>query len=203
MLSWHSFLLYCSAYAVVILLPGPGVVAMVARALGSGFRSCIPAAVGTAVGDLIWMTLSAFGLAAVAHAMGQYFVAVKWAGAAYLLYLAYRYWTAPVADLPQIVGSSARQGFLSQLSVTLGNPKAMAFFLALLPTVVDLRHLNAIGYLQLCSATAVLIPTIMLAYAALASRVRGLLESKKARGRLNKGAAVIMAGAAVGVTVSG
>jgi threonine/homoserine/homoserine lactone efflux protein len=203
MLSWHSFLLYCSVYAVVILVPGPGVVAMVARALGAGFRACIPAAIGTAVGDLIWVTLSAFGLALVAKAMGGLFLLVKLAGAAYLVLIAYRYWTAPVADLPEIATSSARQGFLSQLSVTLGNPKAMAFFLALLPTVVDLRHLNAIGYLELCGATAVLIPTIMLAYAALASRVRGLLESKKARGRLNKGAAVIMAGAAVGVTVSG
>jgi threonine/homoserine/homoserine lactone efflux protein len=202
MLSMHSLLIYCGLYAVVIIMPGPGVVAIVARALGSGFRACIPAAIGTAVGDLIWMTLSAFGLAAIAQAMGHSFMFVKLAGAAYLLFMGYRYWTAPVTDMPEIVASSAREGFVSQLSVTLGNPKAMGFFLAALPAVVDLKHLNAGGYLQLCGATAVLIPSIMLAYAALAAKVRTLLTSRRARKGINRTAAVVMAGAGIGVAVS-
>jgi threonine/homoserine/homoserine lactone efflux protein len=202
MLSLHSYLLYCGIYAVVILVPGPGVVAMVARALGSGFRSAIPAAAGTVVGDWIWMTMSAFGLSIVAQAMGQFFLIVKLAGAAYLVYIGYRYWTAPVTEMAELKPVSARQGFLSQLSVTLGNPKALAFFVALLPTVVDLTRLNAIGYLQLLAATAVLIPAIMLSYAALASQVRSFLISRRARQRINKTAAVIMVGAGVGVAVS-
>ncbi len=202
MISWHGFLIYCGLYAVVIIIPGPGVVAMVARALGSGFRSAIPAAAGTAVGDWIWMTLSAFGLAAIAQAMGEYFLVVKYAGALYLVYMAFRYWTAEVKELPEIVPTTAHQSFLSQLSVTLGNPKAMGFFLAAFPQVVDLNHLNAIGYAQLCAATAVLIPTIMLAYAALAAQVRVLLTSRRARKGINRTAAVVMAGAGVGVAVS-
>ena len=202
MLSLHAYLLYCGLYAIAIAVPGPGIVAIVARALGSGFRATIPAAIGTAVGDLIWVTMSAFGLALVAQAMGSLFMIVKLAGAAYLLYLGYRYWTAPVAGLETVVPASAQQSFLSQLSLTLGNPKAIAFFVALLPTVVDLNRLNVFGYLQLCAATLVLIPTITLSYAALASRVRGFLASKKARGRLNKGAAAVMVGAGIGVAVS-
>ena len=202
MLSLHAYLLYCGLYAVAIAVPGPGVVAIVARALGSGFRATVPAAIGTAVGDLVWVSMSAFGLAVVAHAMGEFFMIVKLAGAAYLLYLGYKYWTAPVSEMETIVPASASQGFFSQLSLTLGNPKAIAFFVALLPTVVDLNRLNAFGFLQLCAATVVLIPAIMLSYAALASRVRGFLASKKARGRLNKGAAVVMVGAGVGVAVS-
>ena len=91
---------------------------------------------------------------------------------------------------------------MSQLSVTLGNPKAMAFFLAALPAVVDLKHLNAVGYVQLCLATAVLIPAIMLAYAALAAQVRVLLTSRRARKGINRTAAIVMAGAGVGVAVS-
>lgn len=202
MLSWHSYLIYCTLYAFVVIVPGPGVVAMVARALGSGFRSAIPAAVGTAVGDWIWMTLSAFGLAAIAQAMGHSFLIIKYAGALYLLFMGYKYWTAEVSELPEVVPATARQSFFSQLSVTLGNPKAMAFFLALLPTVVDLKHLNALGFAQLSLATAVLIPTIMLAYAALASQVRVFLTSRRARKGINKTAAVIMVGAGAGVAVS-
>ena len=202
MLTTHALLIFAAVYAAAVATPGPGIVALVARALGGGFWSGVPMVFGMAAGDLILMTLSAFGLALVAQAMGDLFLAVKLAGAAYLIYLGYRYWTAPVADMETVVPASARQGFLSQLSLTLGNPKAIAFFVALLPTVVDLSRLNVFGYLQLCAATLVLIPTITLSYAALASRVRGFLASRKARGRLNKGAAVIMVGAGVGVAVS-
>ena len=202
MLSLHAYLLYCGLYAIAIAVPGPGIVAIVARALGSGFRATIPAALGTVAGDWVWVTMSAFGLAFLSQAMGNLFLIVKLAGAAYLVWLGYCYWRAPVADMQEIVPERARRSFLSQFSLTLGNPKAIAFFVALLPTVVDLKALNAVGYLQLLAATAVLIPAIMLSYAALASRVRGFLASRRARGRLNKGAAVIMVGAGVGVAVS-
>ncbi len=202
MISAHSYLIYCALYAVCVAVPGPGVVAMVARALGSGFRMAIPAAIGTMVGDWVWMTLSAFGLAGLAQAMGGYFLIVKYAGALYLAYMAFKYWTAEVSEVPQLVPATAQQSFLSQLSVTLGNPKAMAFFLAILPTVVDLKHLNGAGYAQLTLATAVLIPSIMLAYAALAAQVRNLLTSKRARKGLNRTGAVVMAGAGLWVAVS-
>jgi threonine/homoserine/homoserine lactone efflux protein len=202
MLSLHAYLLYCGLYAIAIAVPGPGIVAIVARALGSGFRATVPAVIGTAVGDWALMSLSAFGLALVAQAMGGLFLIVKLMGAAYLVYLGYKYWTAPVAEMETVVPASARQGFLAQMSLTLGNPKAIAFFVALLPTVVDLNRLDAFGYLQLCAATFVLIPAITLSYAALASHVRAFLTSRAARRRINKTAAAIMVGAGVGVAVS-
>jgi threonine/homoserine/homoserine lactone efflux protein len=202
MLSWDSYLVYCTLYAICIAVPGPGVVAMVARSLGSGFRSAIPAAFGMLVGDLVWMTLSAFGLATVALAMGSYFLIVKYAGAAYLIYLGYKYWRAEVAEMPEPMPESNSQSFFSLLSVTLGNPKAMAFFLALLPTVVNLNRLTALGYGQLVLTSVVLIPSIMLAYAGAAAQVRTLLTSQRARKGINRTAAVIMVGAGAGVAVS-
>jgi threonine/homoserine/homoserine lactone efflux protein len=202
MISWHAFLVYCTAYAIVIALPGPGVIAIVARALGSGFKSAVPAAVGTALGDWTYMTLSVFGLAMLAQAMGGLFLIVKLLGAGYLIYLGWRYWTQDVAELTEIVPETAGRSFTAQLLVTLGNPKAMAFFLAALPAVIDVGSVGAIGFLQLTLATAVLIPSIMLTYAALAARVRKVLASRKARIRLNKGAGVIMVGAGIGVAAT-
>ncbi len=203
MLSWHAFLLYAGVYAIAIAVPGPGVMAIVARALGSGFRSALPAVAGTMVGDWILMTLSAFGLAMVARAMGGLFMVVKLAGAAYLIFLAWRHWTAKVEQgATETVPATARDGFLSQLFLTIGNPKAIAFFVALLPTVIDLHALRVGGYLQLTSVTIVLIPSVMLTYAAVASRFRGLLTSAKARKTINRTAAVVLAGAGVGVAVS-
>jgi threonine/homoserine/homoserine lactone efflux protein len=199
MIPLHTFLLYCGVYAVAIAVPGPGVVAIVARALGSGLRSTIPAVLGTTFGDWVLMSLSAFGLAVVAQAMGSLFFALKVAGAVYLVWLGIRYWTAPVKESDDIVPDRASRSFLTHFLVTVGNPKAIAFFVALLPTVIDVRHLEWVGYLQLTAATMVLIPPITLTYAALADRVRGFLSSKRARSAMNKGAGAVMIGAGAGV----
>jgi len=202
MLSWHSFLIYCGVYAIAIAVPGPGIVAIVARALGGGFRSALPAIAGTAVGDFVLMTLSVLGLALIARMMGSLFLVVKLAGAAYLVYLAYKYWTARTGALAEAPQVSASRGFTAQLMVTLGNPKSITFFAALLPAVVDLHSLRPLGYAQLVGATFVLIPAITLIYAALAARVRGLMSSERAQKRMNRTAAVVMAGAGLGVAVS-
>ena len=202
MIPLHSFLFYCGLYALAIAMPGPGVIAIVASALGSGFRSTIPATLGILAGDLILMTLSAFGLALVATAMGKFFMIVKFAGALYLMYLGYRYWTAKVSPDDTVVTTSARQGFVSYLAITLGNPKAIAFFVTLLPVAVDPHQLNAIGYLQLVATTLVLIPAIIMGYAAAASRMKHLVASVKARRRINKGAGAIMASAGLAIMVN-
>jgi threonine/homoserine/homoserine lactone efflux protein len=200
MIPLHSYLLYCGLYAVAIAVPGPGVIAIIARALGSGFRATLPATIGILIGDLILMTLSAFGLALVAQAMGQLFLIVKITGGLYLLYLGYKYWTAEVPETGEVVPQSPskgdmRRGVLAYLGLTLGNPKAIAFFVALLPVAVNPRELNLIGYLQLVAATFVLIPAITLGYAALAAQLSRFVASRKARKRINKGAGAVMAGA--------
>jgi threonine/homoserine/homoserine lactone efflux protein len=195
MIPLHNFLFYCLLYAIAIAVPGPGIVSIVARALGSGFRATVPACLGVTAGDLILMTLSAFGLALVAQAMGQMFQVIKIAGGLYLLYLGYKYWTADVPEVGEVVPQSTGRGVLAYLGLTLGNPKAIAFFVALLPVAVNPRELNMFGYLQLVAATFVLIPAITLGYAALAAQLSRFVASKKARLRINKGAGAVMAGA--------
>jgi threonine/homoserine/homoserine lactone efflux protein len=203
MLSWHAYLLYCGVYALAVAVPGPGVMAIIARVLGNGFRAALPAVAGTAVGDLVLMTLSAFGLAVVARAMGNLFLIVKLAGAAYLIYLAYKHWTAKVdVDNELVAPATARDGFLSMLFLTIGNPKAIAFFVALLPTVVDLHALRLPGYLQLASVTILMIPSVLLTYAAVAAHFSGLVTGARARKAINRTAAVVLAGAGLGVAVS-
>jgi threonine/homoserine/homoserine lactone efflux protein len=201
LLSLHSILIYCGIYAIAIAVPGPGVIAIVARALGSGFRATLPMIAGTLCGDLVVMTLSAFGLALIAQAMGNLFFLVKLAGAGYLIYLGYKYWTQHVDEV-EVSPTSARQGFLAQFGLIIGNPKTITFFVALLPTVINLKALSMIGYLELCACTIVMIPAVMIPYAALASQVRGLFAGVTARRRMNKGAAVAMVGAGIGVAVS-
>jgi threonine/homoserine/homoserine lactone efflux protein len=201
MIPLHNFLLYCALYAVAIAAPGPGIISIVGRALRSGFRSTVPACLGVTAGDLILMTLSAFGLALVAQRMGQIFEVIKIAGGLYLLFLGYKYWTAKVSEQPEIMPESAGRGFFSQLGITLSNPKAIAFFVALQPAAIDLSKLTVLGYLELVGATLVLIPAITMGYAAAAAKLKDFVASVKARRRINKGAGVVMAGAGIAIMV--
>src|SRR4051794_28228520 len=131
MIPLHNLIIYIGIYAVVIALPGPNVIAIAARALAGGFRAAVPAAFGTALGDILLMSFSAFGLELVANTSSRLFLAVKIAGVLYLLWLGYKYWTSPVKPL-DAPSKRASSGFFAQLAVTAGNPKGMAFFFALL-----------------------------------------------------------------------
>ena len=197
MIPLHNFLLYCALYAVAIAVPGPGIISIVARALGSGFRATVPACLGVTAGDLILMTLTAFGLALVAQEAAQLMTVLKFGGGLYLIFLGYRYWTAEVSEQPEILPESASRGFLSQLGITLSNPKAIAFFVALQPTAIDLSKLTFLGYLELVGATLVLIPAITMGYAAMAARLKNFVASVKARRRFTPGPGVVMAGAGI------
>ncbi|MET0917756.1 MAG: LysE family translocator [Burkholderiales bacterium] len=204
-MSLYGLALYCLVYALSVASPGPGVAAVVARSLTRGARGAPAFIAGFLVGDLIWLTVAATGLAAIAQTAQLLFAAVKYAGAAYLLYLAWRMWTAP-AEAPRddIVDASQKplRLFLASLSLTLGNPKTMVFFLALLPTVVRLEHLTLVGFLEIAALSALILPLVLGASVVAAVRARRLLQSPRAVRLVNRGSATVMAGAAVAVARS-
>ena len=192
-----TLLTFTVAYAVAVLVPGPGVAAVVARALGGGFRGAFPMVLGILAGDLVYFVFAVFGLAAVATLFGPVFVVIRWAGAAYLLYVAYRFWTArPGAEQMKPKNESAVKTFLAGFSLTMGNPKTIVFYLAILPTVIPLDQMNPLAFTELTVIVVVVLLIIGCGYAWLASAAREMFKSPKALGRLNKTAGAMMATAA-------
>ena len=191
------------AYAIAVLVPGPGVAAVVARALGGGFMSAVPMVLGILVGDLIYLVFALFGLAAIATWFGPVFVVVRWAGAAYLLFVAWQFWTAkPGSEQVRAKQESGWKTFLSGFALTMGNPKTIVFYLALLPTVIPLdQPITILGFTELTAIVVVVLLIIGLAYAGLAAAARDLFKSSKAIRRLNRTAAAMMASAAAFVVV--
>ena len=188
------------AYAIAVLVPGPGVAAVVARALGGGFRAAFPMVLGILAGDLVYLVFALFGLAAIATWFGPVFVVIKWASALYLLYIAWQFWTAkPGAEqMGARKDKSAWQTFLSGFALTLGNPKTIVFYLALLPTVVPLdQPITMLGLIELVVIVTVVLLIIGCGYAWAAAAAREFFRSPTALRRLNRTAAVIMASAAI------
>jgi len=199
-MSLYGFAGFCAVYLLAVATPGPGVTAVIARSLTHGMRGAPAFIAGFWVGDLIWFAAATAGLAALAQTAQTMFLLVRYAGAVYLLYLAYRLWTAPARPL-EIGDIHASQRplrlFLGSLSLTLGNPKPMIFFVALLPTVVHLRALHFEDYLLIAFAVTFILPLVLGAYALTASRARRFFQKPSSIRLLNRGAGTAMAGAAV------
>lgn len=197
-----GFVAYSGALAIAAAIPGPGLTALIARALGSGFRSALFMSIGLIIGDLTYLTAVVLGLAVVAQTFATVFLIIKWAGVAYLAYLAWGLWSAGISA-EKIEAKKSRGGpaasVLSGLTVTLGNPKTMLFYIALTPTLVDLHAVTLADYSILATLTVLVLLVVLIPYLALAARARGLLASPRALKRLNRTAAAFMAGAALAI----
>ena len=192
-----TLLTFTIAYAIAVLVPGPGVAAVVARALGGGFKGAFPMVLGILAGDLVYFVFAVFGLAAIATLFGPVFIVVRWAGAAYLLYIAYRFWTAkPGSEQMKPKNEAWLKTLLAGFSLTMGNPKTIVFYLAILPTVIPLDQMNPLAFAELTFIVVVVLLIIGCGYAWLASAAREMFKSERALGRLNKTAGAMMATAA-------
>lgn len=197
-MSTASLLTFAMAYLAVVLLPGPGVAALVARVLARGPGGAPVFIAGFVAGALLWFTLAATGLAALAAAFAPVFVLLRYLGATYLAWLAWKLWQAP-ARPPSGTQPAPEQGwrlFLAGLAINLGNPKAILFFLALLPSVVDLRGLSVAGFFQLALLVVLIAGSVLGGYALAAARARRLFTAPRAMRLLNRGSSLVMAGAA-------
>lgn len=186
--------------------PGPGVFATVARTMAFGFRSSLPFIAGIVLGDIVYLTFAIFGLAFIASLLGELFIAVRWAGAAYLVYLGIKSWRQP----PRIfegAGSAPAQTrgdmrtFAGGLFLTLGNPKAIIFYLSFLPTFTDLAHISVTDGLAIAVTVLGVLACVLVGYAIAASRVRRMFRTERAVRYLNRGAGAVMIGAGCTIAV--
>ena len=156
---------------------------------GAGPRDAVAFSIGVALGDVVWLTFAILGLAALAQAFHGVFLVIKYAGAAYLLYIAYKLWTAPAAAAGREADGASRasgQALPRRARLTMGNPKVMVFYLALLPTLLDLTRITVLGFAELVAATLTVLGVVFAGYIVLAARARRLFTSARAIRILNR-----------------
>jgi threonine/homoserine/homoserine lactone efflux protein len=204
-MSLSSLFIFAGALIVAAGSPGPSIAALVARVISKGWRDVLPFLAAMWVGEAIWLSLAVFGLAFVAQTFHFAFVVVKWVGVAYLAWLAWKMWTAPVAvredELPR--NDSPAKLFAAGMAVTLGNPKIMMFYMALLPTIIDLNSVTLAGWVELTLTMAMVLIAVDLIWTIAAAQARRLLKSARAMRIANRVSATTMAGAAAAIAARG
>ena len=199
---WAAFV---AASSILLVIPGPTVLLVVSYALGQGWRTALPMAVGVALGDFTAMTLSMLGLGALLAASATLFTALKWIGAAYLVWLGVRLWraggTLEAAPRPSAVPAARMLGHA--WLVTALNPKSITFFVAFLPAFLDPRNDFLTQMLVFETTFLVLAFANAFGYALVASRARRLVANPRALKAINRTGGGLLIGAGVATVTLG
>lgn len=202
-MSFETWLAFAAASSVLLVIPGPTVLLVVSYALGQGWRTALPMAIGVALGDFTAMTLSMLGLGALLATSATLFTILKWVGAAYLVYLGIKLWRAAgtLDAAPRTDAVSAAKMLGHAWLVTALNPKSITFFVAFLPAFLDPKADFLTQMLVFETTFLVLAFANAFGYALVASRARRLASDPRALGVVNKVGGGLLVGAGV-ATVS-
>jgi threonine/homoserine/homoserine lactone efflux protein len=191
-------LAYFVAVFIFSITPGPGVFALIAHALKEGGHSCWGLALGMTMSDIIYLLLVVWGLAYIANEYQLIFTLIRWCGATYLFYLAWQVWHAPVelnTTALAVTGSKGANFVLSYaegMLISATNPKVMLFYIAFLPTFIDLTLLTSQGVVLVVGLNfiALMMGLMLIAYSA--GKARKLFSQHKSVQRLNRITAGLM-----------
>lgn len=195
----ETWLAFTAASAILLVIPGPTILLVVSYALGQGWRAALPVSIGVALGDFTAMTLSMLGVGALLAASATVFTLLKWAGAAYLIYLGIKLFRAGGTLEARPRGGTVAAGRLVTHAwlVTALNPKSITFFVAFLPQFLD-RHGDFFTQMLVFEATFLALAFLnALAYAFAASRARLAVRNERAIRIVNRTGGTLLVGAGV------
>jgi threonine/homoserine/homoserine lactone efflux protein len=200
-----DLLLYAGALFFLFLTPGPVWVALIARTISGGFNSAWPLALGVVVGDVIWPIVAIFSVSYVASVYADFLVLLKYAATGIFVVLGVnliRNASNKVVENATLTAPGVAAGFLAGLAVILSNPKAILFYMGVLPGFFDLAALTTLDIVAICTLS-LLVPLIgNLGLAVFVNQVRAAMSSDRALRRINlsSGVALILVGVAIAFT---
>jgi len=198
-MSFEVWLAFSAASIVLLVIPGPTVLLVVSYALGQGWKAAFPMAVGVALGDFTAMTLSMLGVGALLAASATVFTAVKWAGAAYLVWLGIKLFRAGGAFQASARHDKAHpmRMLVHAWLVTALNPKSITFFVAFLPQFLS-PHRDFLTQMLVFESTFLALAFLnAFAYALLATRARRFFSRERALSIFNRAGGTLLIGAGV------
>ncbi|MFN3662759.1 LysE family translocator [Yoonia sp.] len=183
-----GLLLYTGALLILFITPGPVWVALLARSLSGGFTAAWPLAVGVALGDILWPLVAILGVTWLVSAFAGIMLVMKWIAVGVFIVMG--------IGLIRGAGHSLRTdsrltrpgrwaGFVAGVAVILGNPKAVLFYMGVLPGFFDLTQVTLPDIIVICTLSF-MVPLIgNLVLAGFIGRMRGVLKSPEGLRRIN------------------
>jgi threonine/homoserine/homoserine lactone efflux protein len=191
-----DLLLYAGGMAALWAVPGPVWVALTARTLTGGFGSAWPLAVGVAIGDSFWPLAAIFGLTWILSVYGGFLDALQWGAAVIFLIMGVMLLrkSGEVSSDSRLTRPGKMAGFVTGLAVVIGNPKAILFYMGMLPGFFDLSRLNGIDIAAILAISAAVPMVGNLALALSIDRARALLASPESVRQINIISGILLIG---------
>ncbi|WP_417560918.1 LysE family translocator [Marinomonas sp.] len=195
----ESGITFFIAIFIFSITPGPGIFAILARSISRGARASFSLSLGMVMSDIVYLVMACYGLAAIASAWEEVFLMIRYAGAAYLIYLGWKMWISPVSTMSsgdnlQDVNNEIAS-FIQGFMISASNPKVILFYVAFLPTFMDLTVLSAADIVLASFLTFVALLLGLTIISIGASQARRFMKSERSMKTLNRTAGGIMASA--------
>ncbi|WP_339769044.1 LysE family translocator [uncultured Pseudosulfitobacter sp.] len=194
-LSWADLMLYCGALVILFLTPGPVWLALMARGLSGGFRAAWPLALGVAIGDIVWPLVAVLGISWILSVFDTFMLVLRWVACGVFIVMGamlIRHAGAAISADSRLTRPGMMAGFLAGILAILGNPKAVLFYMGVLPGFFDLRTVTWIDVALIIGASVLIPLTGNLIMAAFVGRVRAFVTTSGALRRINIGAGVLL-----------
>lgn len=185
--AWELFL-YACAVGVLFLTPGPVWVAIIARAMSGGFHAAWPLALGVVIGDAIWPFLAVLGVSWLVQEIAGFMMILRWVAVAFFIYMG----ISLIRNADKEIGKNSRltapgmwAGFVAGVIVIMTNPKAVIFYMGILPGFFDLTKITSADILAICAASMI-VPLIgNIFFALFVDRMRQFVKTPGAIRRMN------------------
>ncbi|MCJ8323761.1 MAG: LysE family translocator [Rhizobiales bacterium] len=203
-MTFDTLLIFAGILTVACIIPGPGVITLISRTLGSGWAAGAGFLLGITLGDLLFVTMVFFGMAALAETMGDLFQWIKWAGAAFLAFMAYQLLTSKGETFkikPETAKNSTFFNISTGFLLTLGNPKPLIFYAAIMPQILDVTAFSIAEFSVILAIVAAVLISVCSAYVWVAAKATKIFTSQKMQKRLSRGSGAVLLGTATWVAL--
>ncbi len=186
---------------VLAAVPSISVISVITRSVSNGFIHGAMTACGIVIGDLVYIAIAIFGLSVLADALGDMFVVIKYLGGAYLLWLGLSLWRTrfKTATATSMADLSLFSSFIAGLLITLGDQKAILFYLGFFPAFIELSTLSQLDAGLIVGITILAVGGTKLAYAYMAAKAGRLIVNARLMSAINRLAGAVMI--AIGIVV--
>ena len=193
--SLFDLALYAGGIFILFLTPGPVWVALIARTLSGGFGSAFPLALGVVIGDILWPFLAILGVSWLVNEIDGFMTLLSWVAVGIFMWMGIgliRKGDTEIGKNSRLTIPGKLAGFVAGVAIILSNPKAILFYMGVLPGFFDLTQLTGVDIAIICTISALIPLAGNAILSLLVHRARDIIRSPKSVRRMNVSSGILL-----------